>query len=218
MKTKKILSFVMAITLLMSITIVASARTNKPYRPEEDNLLKSEPREVATLSEGPLMGGNLTWNIENIYYYVNTSANGFTSNISAAANNWVYTGWGYNKLYPNTRTYDISLSAIDFFGYSRTDGNNGMTYFLRRNSAGAVENVNPDTTNWLFCEVYLNHTYLDSRSATDKQATIGHEFGHVWGLDHNNKNPYSLMCQDSSGRKVYTVQRVDADAFNKKHP
>ena len=42
--------------------------------------------------------------------------------------------------------------------------------------------------------------------------------GHVFALDHNNTNPYSIMCQAYHGRAVYTVQKVDNDAFNLKHP
>lgn len=217
MKIKKILSFVMAATLLMSITIIASARTNKPYRPEEDNLLKNEPREATAAAAGPLLGGKLLWNIESIYYYVDRSASGFSSEISAAARNWVYTGWGYNKLYPNTKTDNINISAIDIYGYSEYDNRNGYTYFVYRNSDGTTKTVDPKISNWSFNTIHLNHLYLDGKSATARQGTIGHEFGHAWGLAHNlDKN--SIMCTAELGRKVYTVQQVDANAFNKIYP
>lgn len=42
--------------------------------------------------------------------------------------------------------------------------------------------------------------------------------GHAFGLNHNNMNTSSIMCQDLYGRNVYTVQKVDNDAFKLKHP
>jgi len=56
-----------------------------------------------------------TWNIEDIWYYLDSTAVGYSGTISGAANNWVHTGHGYNKLYPNTRTTNKYNSAIDFY-------------------------------------------------------------------------------------------------------
>jgi len=42
--------------------------------------------------------------------------------------------------------------------------------------------------------------------------------GHCFGLDDNNSNTHSIMCQEGSGRAVNTVQQCDNDAFNLKHP
>lgn len=42
-----------------------------------------------------------------------------------------------------------------------------------------------------------------------KKATAAHELGHVFGLAENNSNPYSIMCQNASGRKVSVPMYVD---------
>jgi len=175
---------------------------------------------VNAATEPPLLYGNLTWNIENIYYYVDSSASNYASIIAKSANNWVYTGYGYNRLWPNTRAYNISNAAMDIYGYSSVDGSNGYTIFFARTNGttGNIYQVNQNSTNWLFSEIYLNNYYLASETDTNKQATITHEMGHVFGLNENNSNPYSIMCQAASGRAVYLVQQVDNNAFNRKHP
>lgn len=64
----------------------------------------------------------MTWNVENIWYYVDSSVSSYyTYLISRAADNWVHTGVGYNKLYPLTKTTNITLSAVDF-------SNTGLAY------------------------------------------------------------------------------------------
>lgn len=60
----------------------------------------------------------LTWNIENVYYYLDSSATQYSGTIANAANNWVYTGLGYNKLWPNTRIYDILGTTVDIYAYN----------------------------------------------------------------------------------------------------
>ena len=42
--------------------------------------------------------------------------------------------------------------------------------------------------------------------------------GHCFGLDDNNSNTHSIMCQAGARRAVNTVQQCDNDAFNLKHP
>ena len=175
---------------------------------------------ASSTTEPPLLGGNLIWNIESIYYYVDSSANSFVTPIANAAYNWVYTGYGWNNLYPNSRTYNITYSAIDIYGYSSADGNNGYTTFWARTNGttGNAYSVNPNSQNWLFNEVKLNSKYLSNQADAYKQGVVAHEMGHCFGLNENNTNPYSIMCQAGHGRAVTTVQQVDQNAFNRKHP
>lgn len=176
--------------------------------------------QVNAAVEPPLLGGNLIWNIESIYYYVTPSAEKYASNISQSAYNWCYTGYGFNRLYPNARTYYITDSAMDIYSYNYPDGQNGGTSFIARTNvwSGDPYYVDPATQNWLFNEIYLNDYYLLPKSNNQRQATITHEMGHAFGLDENNGNQYSIMCQEGAGRQVYTVQQVDNNAFNRKHP
>lgn len=170
------------------------------------------PALTATATEPPLLSGNLTWDIENINYFLTGTATIYATNISAAANNWVYTGHGYNRLWPNTRTYSQTYSAIDLYGYNRVDGNNGYTEFWNDSQASP-------SSNYRYCRIYLNGNYtMGGTNNGLKNAVVAHEMGHVWGLNENNSNVNSIMCQAGSGRAVNTVQRVDNNAFNRKHP
>ena len=167
----------------------------------------------------PLLNGNLIWNIESIYYYVDSSASGFETPIANAAYNWVYTGHGWNNLYPNIRTTNIVDSAIDIFGYSLNDGNNGYTTFWARTNVTWGDAYQTSYNNdWLYNEVYLNYKYLSTQDTSYIQGVVAHEMGHCFGLYENNLNQYSIMCQAGSGRAVTTVQEVDNIAFNQKHP
>ncbi|WP_369298719.1 hypothetical protein [uncultured Neglectibacter sp.] len=218
---KRVISFFCAIVLLLQCTgfsVLAKERV-KPYMPEEDNLLGTE-MESRSVTEPVLYSYNLTWNIESINYYVDSSASVFTTQIANAAHNWVYTGYGYNRLYPFTETTNIKLSAADFHGYNNyLDGKNGETIFWNRYSFGGAQyEVNPNEYDWLFCDVNLNRYFMDNMTSDNKKGVIAHEMGHVFGIGHNNLNSYSIMCQENWGRAVSTVQKVDADAFIKKHP
>lgn len=163
----------------------------------------------------PIYGNKLTWNIESIYYYLDGNSTQYSSIIASAANNWVYTGYGYNKLYPNTRIYDITGTAVDFKTYSQSDNVIAETFFFTRaNGTGPAETVNPRYSNWLFSEIKINTTKFDTLSEYNKIGSIAHEFGHAWGLAHHNNNRESIMCQLGYYRMVNTVQQVDQDAFN----
>lgn len=167
----------------------------------------------------PLLNGNLLWNIESIYYYVDSSANDYLTPIANAAYNWVYTGHGWNNLYPNSRTTNIENSAIDIYAYNIVDGNNGYTTFWARTDGTSGDAYQTSYNNdWLFNEVKLNTAYLYDETDEYIQGVVAHEMGHCFGLDENNTNQYSIMCQAGSGRAVYTVQAVDNEAFNLKHP
>ena len=144
-KSKRIIALLAAIVLSVGLSLAVSA---------------------SSTTEPPLLGGNLIWNIESIYYYVDSSANSFVTPIANAAYNWVYTGYGWNNLYPNSRTYNITYSAIDIYGYSSADGNNGYTTFWARTNGttGNAYSVNPNSQNWLFNEVKLNSKYLSNQT------------------------------------------------------
>lgn len=175
---------------------------------------------IYAATQPPLLPYDLIWNIESYRYYVDSSASGYTTPIANAANNWVYTGCGYNRLYPNTQTTNITNSAVDIYGYSANDGRNAYTSFFARTNGytGNAYSVSPYSHNWLYNEIKLNTASISSYSSNLKQGVVAHEFGHAFGLDENNTNTQSIMCQMGAGRAVYTVQQVDNNSFNAKHP
>ncbi len=168
----------------------------------------------------------LTWNIESIYYYIDGSAPGYSGTIKAASNNWVYTGCGYNKLYPNTQTTNKKGSAVDIYAsyygkytftavtytFKKVDGNNVMV-----NWVGVIpyrEGTGVPKENYTFAEIHINNDIFDAYTDFNvRQGIIAHEFGHAWGLGHNPENMSSIMY-NYDNRAVYTIQQVDNDAFN----
>lgn len=89
---------------------------------------------------------------------------------------------------------------------------NAYTMFYVGNSTTPIA---PGNSNWDWCRIYVNNPYYDQLSSDElKQGVIGHEFGHVMGLDDNNSNQYSIMCQSSHGRKVTSPRLDDLQGIN----
>lgn len=178
------------------------------------------PKGVMAATATPTFKKKLTWNIESVYYYLTSTATDYSNLISEAADNWVHTGHGYNKLYPNARAYKQSNGTVDFSSYNDSGSLTiAFTLFFKRanGTTGTISEVHPDAENWLFSEIHINNPVMKSLSAYNQKGTIVHEFGHAWGLAHNQTNHNSVMCQLGSGRKVNTVQEVDNNAFNSKY-
>ncbi len=218
---RKIMILFLALTVSISLfemRAFASTRV-KPYRPEEDNLVNLQSQ-IYSVTEPPLFKHRLTWNIESINYYVDDSASKYTNPIEKAANNWVYTGYGYNRLYPFTQTTNKQMSAADFTTYNSNDGINAITYHyipcIEYIDFGRP--VDPQVEDWTYCEIELNTYNMDTFAFNTRQGVIAHEMGHLFGLMHNDLNSYSIMCQYATGRQVYTVQQVDVNSFLKRYP
>ena len=172
----------------------------------------------------------LTWNIENVYYYLDSSATQYSGTIANAANNWVYTGLGYNKLWPNTRIYDILGTTVDIYAYN--EGKTGReAYTATFKLVNGVQTNVPwvlvtpyreatgvPSENYTFAEIHINSGQVEGYPNTKLQGIIAHEFGHCWGLGHNPENRNSLMHNYSNTRNYYTVQQVDQDIFNILYP
>ncbi|MBP0726707.1 matrixin family metalloprotease [Bacillus sp. RG28] len=168
----------------------------------------------AAATPTPTFRYNLTWDIRNIYYYTDSAAqSNYGTPISNASHNWCYTGYG-NSLYPATRTTNQSNAAIDFHTYSKADGNNAKTE-LRIFGSTTPQIANDNDWDW--GRIMIND-YEIGNDSSYIQGVVAHEMGHVFGLDHNDTNPNSIMCSAWAGRAVNTVQKVDNDAFNLKHP
>lgn len=156
------------------------------------------------LAYNPLLGGKLINGVGNVCYTVNGGAANYTWYINDAANNWMYTGWD-NPIYmtPVSSTYG---STIDI--YSRADGNNGtLAYTIFFNSNGTQQSY---TSNYLYSQIWINSSIIGNYNIG---GTMRHEMGHVFGMNENNGNPYSIMAQ-TWARKVQTVQKVDNDTIN----
>ena len=158
------------------------------------------------------LGGKQSRGVSNMYYYVDSSASGYTTLINDAIDNWVVTGWGWNPIYlapvasNNGTALDFYLKYSDQLSYSIL----GLTSYY---NSSEIE-VNCTTTDWFFAKIDLNGSSLPTISYNQRQGTISHEIGHGLGLAHQDSNTGSIMCSYSAGRTVYTVDQTSHNAIN----
>jgi len=95
---------------------------------------------TANATAGPVFPKNLLWNITDIHYYLVGAAIGYDSEVAAASLNWWRPfGPGSNNLNPNTRTYDQTDSAIDYYRYFDAESAVlAYTNFVRNTSLGKI--------------------------------------------------------------------------------
>ena len=179
-------------------------------------------------------GSNLKYTngVGNLTAWINYSSGAgyWESFITAAANNWMYTGWA-NPIYITFVSSNYG-SNMDFHSndnnYFINQGAPSGTLAVTRNFLVDDTNVNTSfggipTQSWYYAEIHINDDtfMLDTFSNAAAGGTIRHEMGHAFGLAHNNTNPNSIMHQyrivTSSGyeyRAVQTVQYTDNAAVN----
>lgn len=144
------------------------------------------------------------------YYWVSSDLSGFMYNCAKDA----MLDWTNNASYINfSITRKKSKSVVDIYGShdGKNAGYNAYTVF--RN--GWFSYVDPNEENWKYGQVYYN---LDNRiKQSDRNriiAVYAHEIGHCFGLNENNTNRKSIMCQAGSGRNVTSVQECDFKGIN----
>lgn len=161
-----------------------------------------------------------------VYYYIeNGTSNYFYQQIKNAAYNWEHTGHGLNPIYLYEKS-SSSGTAMDFFAkpasFWGTNGSSIDGQTSMRNSSG-VE-VNPEASNWLYSEIYLNSTLMSSSRYTDaiKQGVTAHEMGHAFGLKHYIYYDYarSLLYPytfSTNNLRSLVVTAEDNEAINAKY-
>ncbi len=176
----------------------------------------------------PTLTNNLKWEINDVQFWVSgTASHIYHDQIESAMTNWVYTGFG-NKLSPGTNTGIRLESAVEFYIEDLGRNIRGSTSYFEFGSRVQIPlvvdsdgNITGVSKNWDYCEITLNPNLLPNDNAAERissQATITHELGHVFGLNHNNTNPFSIMFPFNEGRLSNNIRQVDNDAFKFKHP
>ena len=159
-----------------------------------------------TLMPYKLNGGVGNWGYSRRYSWIDSSASGISTTISNAYNSWINTSHILSTPISWRQTTAKESGIVEFYTYRASDSANGYTSFWRYSNP-----VSPYSENWGWCQIYYNSNY------TGGQATIAHEIGHTMGLDENNSNSYTIMCQAGSGRRVTTPQYDDLAGINAKY-
>ena len=198
---KKIFNLVLGVCLLMSVLLT-------PVLAEEAS---------------PAFSGKFEQGVGNVTIYIDSDsgANYWQVYITGAANNWMYPGSGMsNPIYMQfvSSTYG---SKIDVYcqndSYWTNQGYYDVLAETKHYYSGVV--IHPNSRNWSFTEIHINDDNFRLSSFTNDQAqgTMIHEMGHTLGLNENNDNPYSVMCQLGAGRIVQRVQECDNNAIKAKY-
>jgi hypothetical protein len=167
-----------------------------------------------------VLGHKLTYGVGNYgkstqHYYVTSTASKYAAWIDQSMYDWVHTTARLRITTPisYTQTTDSSASRMDVWAgtyYGADTGIAGETFFIK---AGKV--INPAVSDWTYGKIQLNTPVFSNLGTSDKKGTTAHEMGHVMGLNENNRDPKSVMCQLGSGRVVYNAQADDANGINK---
>jgi len=153
-----------------------------------------------------LAGGVGNWGYNKRYYWVDPNAETITDLISNGYSSWIYTSAILSTPISWRRTFTKSEGTVEIHTYSSYDGCNGYADFFWYSTP-----VSPNYQNWGWCNIYYNTRYSGG------VGTIAHEIGHTMGLDENNTNQYSVMCQASYGRLVNSPQYDDLAGINEKY-
>ncbi|MEF9967790.1 matrixin family metalloprotease [Anaerorhabdus sp.] len=169
----------------------------------------------------PSAVGKFTKGVSNTTVYIDygTGANYWQTYITRGASNWESPGW-YNPINITfvSSTYGSSIDVYANPGDLWADEGTVVYAETQHFNQGKQINTNYDSDNWTYSEVWINDREFRSPSFTneDALATLIHEYGHAFGLLHDDYNGYSIMAPGYS-RKVYRVQQVDNDAIVQKY-
>lgn len=150
-----------------------------------------------------LNGGVGNWGNNKRYYYISSSASGQTSYIESAMYHWIYTSEdpGVSTPISFRRTYDQNSSVMDIYLGNFYDESTG--YIAETEFYIYSNRVNQYYENWGWTNIKINNpVYGYYLTNFQKEGTISHEMGHVMGLDHNNSDQFSIMCQLQYNRLV----------------
>lgn len=156
----------------------------------------------------PTVGGYLSRGVDNMCYYVDSSANSYTSYINTGINRWTNGGHSPSDFINMTAVSSNYATDVDYYAVNAEDmyasGAIAETWYFS-SSGSSVSGLVP----YYYSEISINKDVIGNCTSFEKIGTMAHEFGHAMGLDENNRNTSSIMCQLGSGRTVNTVSAED---------
>lgn len=175
---------------------------------------------TTTVKASPILGGKLINGVTYRKYFIASNISQFTTNIESAFYDWNNSTGSPSTKTPIwfSKTTQSALSVIDFHrDYEISDPPGSRIFgYTRFYSSNSIQ-LNPTTSYWYYARIDLDSTNLNTLGTVQgrtKKSVIAHEIGHAMGLDENNTNPYSIMCQMGSNRKVDRAQYIDLNQIN----
>jgi len=154
-----------------------------------------------------LNGGVGNWGYNPRLYWIDSNADTISNSISTAYSSWINTSNILSTPISWRSTTTKSQATVELHTYNDSNSYvNGYTEFFRYSTQ-----VSPFSENWGWCNIYYN------TGNTGGLATIAHEIGHTMGLDENNTNTSSIMCQAAFGRTVFAPGYDDLSGINAKY-
>ena len=152
----------------------------------------------------PVIGGYLSRGVDNMCYYVDSSASSYTSYINTGITRWTNGGHSPSNFINMTAVSSNYATDVDYYAKDMMDmfavGALAETMYFT-SSGGSSAGANP----YYYAEITINIDNIADCTSYEKIGTMAHELGHALGLNENNSNPSRIMCQLGSGRTVNTV-------------
>lgn len=156
----------------------------------------------------PTIGGYLSRGVDDMNYYVDSSASSYTSYINTGINRWTSSGYSPSDFINMTAVSSNYATDVDYYAQ---DAEEFMAYSCLAETTYFTSSGLGVTGGapYYYSEIRINNDFFPNLSNYNKIGTMAHEFGHALGLDENNNNTSSIMCQLGSGRTVNTVSSED---------
>lgn len=156
----------------------------------------------------PTIGGYMSRGVDNMCYYVDSTASAYTSYINTGISRWTNGGHSPSDFINMTAVSSNYATAVDYYAQNEEEFIAGYAlaetvHFSASGMSGS--GVSP----YYYAEILINKGTFPDCTSFEKIGTMAHEFGHAMGLAENNRNTSSIMCQLSSGRTVNTVSNED---------
>lgn len=155
-----------------------------------------------------LEGGVGKYGYGTRYYWISSKFSGYLYNCAKDA----MLDWSKNSKMIDCK-YASKKSESVLNMYCINDGEDSGINAYTIHKRGVLSFVNPDEKNWKYGQIYYNlDNGLSTSNLKDRKKIISvfaHEIGHCFGLNENNTNSKSIMCQAGYGRRVTSVQSCD---------
>ena len=152
----------------------------------------------------PTIGGYMSRGVDSMCYYVDSTASSYTSYINTGISRWTNGGHSPSDFINMTAVSSNYATAVDYYAQGNEDF---LTYYVLAETSYFASN-GMGCSSWgpyYYAEIRINNDEMPDCTSYEKIGTMAHEFGHALGLDENNSDTSSIMCQLSSGRTVNTV-------------